>query len=348
VTRRIVVNTAIYLHGTSGTATATRALVEALRALPRVEVLEASRRGRGGPISALNAAHDAWWDLRAAGRRYDDVDLLVSPCNIGRRGRARRHLLVVYDVMVYDHPELFDRKFAAYFRAFVPRSIRSADRVLTMSQHARERLLALVPGADIRVVAWGLSGEAGATASWPQRPVVLMVGATEPVKNHLGGIEAVRQLREATGVDVQLRLLGPVGRDEPAVRQHLVAADPGGAWTSREVDVPETVRDAAYASSWVLLQPSLDEGQGLPLVEAARHGLPSVHSGRGGMPTVMPEIDAGSVEPADLAAAMTPLLDEVRWKELAAAALERSAAFTPEAFRAAVSRNVDDLLPKSR
>jgi glycosyltransferase involved in cell wall biosynthesis len=348
VTRRIVVNTAIYLHGTSGTATATRALVDALCHLSDVELLEASPGRRGGSVSVLNAVRDASWDLWAAGRRYEDVDLLVSPCNIGARGRARRHLLVVYDVMVYDHPELFDRGFAAYFRALVPRSLRSADRVLTMSEHARERLLVLTPGADIRVVSWGHSGEAGGTASWSEPPVVLMVGATEPVKNHLAGIEAVRQLRDATGVDVGLRLLGPAGREESAVRQQLASIDPDGSWTSREIDVPDAVRDVAYSSSWLLLQPSLDEGQGLPLVEAARHGLPSVHSGRGGMPTVMPEIDAGSVDAAALAEAMRPLLDEVRWKELAATALERSAAFTPEAFRAAVARNVDDLLPQSR
>jgi glycosyltransferase involved in cell wall biosynthesis len=144
---------------------------------------------------------------------------------------------------------------------------------------------------------------------------------------------------------VALRLLGPAGRDEPAVRRQLAAVDPDSAWTSREVDVPEAMHDTAYASSWLLLQPSLDEGQGLPLVEAARHGLPAVHSGRGAMPTVLPDVDAGSVAAEGLAAAMAPLLDEVRWKAASDAALERSRAFSPAAFYSAVRVNVADLLP---
>ena len=74
-----------------------------------------------------NALGDARWDLWQAPRALPDVDLLVSPCNIGRRGPARKHLLVVHDVMPFDRPDLFDRRFAAYFRLLVPRSVRSAD-----------------------------------------------------------------------------------------------------------------------------------------------------------------------------------------------------------------------------
>jgi glycosyltransferase involved in cell wall biosynthesis len=343
--RRIVVNTAIYQHGTSGSAAATRALAGALGQLGQAEVLEVAPPSRGTHGSVRNAWEDARWDLWSAPRAHTDVDLHVSPCNIGRRGAARKHLLVVYDVMIYDHPELFDRRFAAYFRLVVPPSIRSADRVLTMSEHARERLLQIAPRADIRVLVWGHPGGPGARARWPERPVVLMVGATEPVKNHASGIEAVALLRRATGADVRLRLLGPQGREEGAVRRLLGSLDPDRLWTSREVDVPEDVRDAAYASSWLLLQPSLDEGQGLPLVEAARHGLPVVHSGRGAMPTVMPQVDASSVLPTGLAEAMQPLLDEQCWQRLSHAALARSRAFDPGRFTRAVHENVIDLLP---
>jgi hypothetical protein len=66
------------------------------------------------------------------------------------------------------------------------------------------------------------------------------------------------------------------------------------------------------------------------------------------MPSVLREVDAGSVDAEPLRAAMSTLLDEARWKELSHAALERSAAFTPAAFRAAVEANVRDLLPPAR
>jgi glycosyltransferase involved in cell wall biosynthesis len=342
--RRIVVNTAIYLHGTSGTATATRQLVAALGQLAEVEVLEAAPRRRGGPIAMWNAARDARWDLWGASHAFPDVDLLVSPCNIGRRGRARRHVLVVHDLMAIDRPELFDRKFSAYFRALVPRSIRSADRVLTPSEHSRESILRIVPEADVRVVPWAYAASPGDPADWPKLPTVLMVGATEPVKNQVGGVRAVHRLRERTGADVRLRVIGPEGRAEAAVRAELTECDPTAAWTSREVDVPADTLAAAYSTSWLLLQPSLDEGFGLPLVEAAARRLPVVHSGRGAMPELVPEVDVGAIDPEALAAAMEPLLDRAAWERLAARSTDVAARYSQAVLRDAVHRNVADLV----
>ena len=346
--RCIVVNTAIYLHGTSGSATATRALVGALRALDDVAVHEAAPARRGGRSSVLNAVRDARWDLWQASRSRPAVDLLVSPCNVGLRGAARRHLLVLHDVMPFDRPELFDRRYGAYFRLLVPRSVRSADRVLTLSEHTAQAARRMAPGADVRVVAWAAPGVGTGRAAFPSRLVVLMVGATEPVKNQVAGIEAVAMLRRSSGANVGLRVVGPAGRAEPVVRAALEAADPTGAWTIREVDVPAAELDRAYAGAWLLLQPSLDEGFGLPLVEAARHGLPAVHSGRGAMPTVMPQVDAGDVTVHALAGAMERLLDEDLWRAAADAALDRARAFEPDAFRATVRAEVSDLLPERR
>jgi glycosyltransferase involved in cell wall biosynthesis len=292
----------------------------------------------------LNALADARWDLWRASRVLPDVDLLVSPCNIGLRGRARRHLLVVHDVMAIEHPELFDRRFSAYFRLLVPPSVRSADRVLTLSERAAVAIRRMDPGADVRVITWAHRGGDVTRATFPLRPIVLMVGATEPVKNQVAGVEAVARLRASTGADVGLRVIGPAGRAEAQVRSALDAADPAGSWAAREVDAPADILDRAYGSAWVLLQPSHDEGFGLPLVEAARHGLPVVHSGRGAMPSVLPEADVGGMQPDALAAAMAPLLDSGRWQCAADSIIERARAFDPETFRATLAAEIDDLL----
>jgi glycosyltransferase involved in cell wall biosynthesis len=337
------VNTAIYGHGTSGSATATRAITAALRTVPDVEVIEVSP-GPRGRSSIVNAVRDARWDLWQASRRVPDVDLLVSPCNIGLRGRARRHLLVVYDVMVYDRPELFDRRFAAYYRLLVPPSIRSADRVLTLSEHAAARLRRVVPGADVRVLQLPHDGAVVTAARAGDPHDVLMVGVSDPVKNHVAGVEAVARLRASTGADVRLRVIGPVGRAETELRAALERLDPDATWTRREVDVTQEVLESAYASSWLLLQPSLDEGYGLPLVEAARHGLPAVHSGRGAMPSVLPEVDAGGVSPDLLAAAMAPLLAPDVWRAASLEVLARAEEMTPERFYARVVGHALDLM----
>ena len=346
--RRVVVNTAIHLHGTSGTSTATRALTDALQSLPGVEVLEAApgQRGRRGPLR--NALTDASWDLWHASRLHRDVGLLVSPCNVGLRGAARRHVLVVHDLMALDSPRLFDPKFAAYFRTLVPLSIRRAERVLTPSEHSRARIRARFPGADVRVVAWPHGSPVEARASWSEAPVVLMVGATEPVKNQVEGIHAVMSLRRDTGADVRLRVIGPAGRAEIQVRSALDEVDPAGAWSSREVDVPPSTLAKAYVDAWLLLQPSLDEGFGIPLLEAAAYGLPTVHSGRGAMSEVVPHGSAGSTQAPDLARVMASLLGQDAWDAAATDELAQARRFDRTTFVAALGAAVEDLLEVPR
>ena len=64
-----MVNTAIYQHGTSGSATAAKAITAALRTVPDSEVQEVSPPGNRGRSSVGNAVRDARWDLWQASRR---------------------------------------------------------------------------------------------------------------------------------------------------------------------------------------------------------------------------------------------------------------------------------------
>lgn len=346
MTRRVVVNDAIGARGVSGTARVADQLVTALEAVPHVDVERIrppwSSRHRS-PV--VNAARDAWWDMRGAGRAARRPDLLVSPCNIGRAPAGVRHLLFVQDVMVLESPEYFDAKFARYFTALMPRSVRHADCVVASSQHTRRMLLELVPGADVRVVDLPGRRDALTTTPWPEHLTVLMVGATEPHKNHVAGVEAVNELRRTLGVDVRLRIVGPAGRAEPALTEVTDRHDPRRAWVIRDVGLSDADVDAAYGSSWLLLQPSLNEGYGLPLVEATQRGLPVVHSGRGAMSEVAAPGDAGGPDPASLVAAMTSLLDRQTWAVRSAAAVAAAPRFGWPAFVARVAELSLELVP---
>ena len=343
--RRIVVNGAIHDHGVSGSSRATTELTRALSDLPDTEVREVRPPGHRHGSSLRNAVRDSAWDLWGAPGQSGSADLLVSPCNFGRRGSARRHLLVVYDTMIYDSPEYFDRKFAAYFRAMLPVSIRTADRVLTLSEHARTVLLGRFPQADIRVITLPAARLPGSTVSWPELLTVLMVGATHPIKNHVAGVAAVQSLRLTSGLDVKLRLVGPPGAAEPAVAAAVEKADPAGSWITRDQHLSDDELGAAYSNAWVLLQPSIDEGFGLPLVEAAQFGLPVVHSGRGGMPSVLGRSDAHGCTAEALSAPLTALLARDAWQEQADWTKQEAHRFTTANFVVQVRDLVSDLLP---
>jgi glycosyltransferase involved in cell wall biosynthesis len=95
--------------------------------------------------------------------------------------------------------------------------------------------------------------------------------------------------------------------------------------------VPDTRREELYRSARVLVMPSLDEGFGLPALEAMSAGVPVIVSSRGSLPEVVGGAGA-EVEPMDvagLADAIERALADERWAMQAAeAGLARARTFT--------------------
>lgn len=345
----IVVNGAVTLRGTSGSARVCEQYVGALgeRGLNVALVCPpwATRLQSG----LLNAVRDAWWDLWGAARARKDASLLISPCNLGLGRRGIPHVLVVHDVMILEDPQAFDPNFVRYFRALLPLSLSRATRVITTTQHTRQRLLEIVPEADVRVVPLPGRGAARQRGGSPFDSVgplcAIMVGATEPHKNHVSGIYAVDALRRSTGLDICLRVLGPTGRAEQAVNDCLLDVDPGREWAFREVDVTDEVLEAAFESSWCLLQPSYNEGFGLPVVEACQWGLPVVHSGMGALNEVMSDASAGGGSVKQLLEKLLPLTEPSTWGAISQQARHNYQRFTWESFSRDLHAAVADLLP---
>lgn len=304
-----------------------------------VDVREPDRQRRG---RVVNAGADAAWDLWQCARSGPQ-DVHVSPCNIGAARRRTPHLLVAYDTMLFDHPELFDSGFVRYSKLLVPLSLRRADLVLTMSERSRRRLTELSGGkARVEVLPWRGRGQVR-EPQWPSELRVLLLGATEPHKRQALGVEAVHELRTRSGAPVLLDVVGPRGRAEADVASALLRHDPQGVWTRRLTDVPDAELRSIVDASWLLLQPSRDEGFGLPLLEATERGVAVVHSGAGAMSEVLQSGAAADDSAEELATAMAGLLDESSWLAAIRAARTDTSRNTVSSFNAAVARAVQSL-----
>lgn len=337
---RIAVNGSVLALGTSGSARATQALVGALSSYPgaAVEVRQPGWSKSGSKVA--NAARMACYDLWQAGRT-GPADLLVSACNIGRAPSGVPHLLVVYDALVFDQRASFDSAFGAYARLLIPFSMRRATRILTISEYSRTRLLDVAEQrTPIEVVPLPGRGELRAPRATAGSLTVVMLGATEPHKRQLAGVEAVAALRATSGQDVRLDVIGPPGRAESA----LTAALDGLPWARRLVNLPSPQVRAALDDALLLLQPSADEGFGLPVVEAGERGIPVVHTSAGALGEVMPAAGVRSLSPAALASGMQALLDPAAWSVAAAAAHARAQDFSLIAYTAGIHAVLDRTL----
>lgn len=342
---RVSLNDAISLRGLSGTAQVTGLLATALA--EQGHHVERLRPAAPGTSKVRNALRATAWDLRGFDRQANG-DVLISPTNVGMARRTRPHLLWVQDTMVLDHPSWFDRAYAAHARLTFGPSVRRATAVATSSHDARGRLTARWPSLQgrIHVVPWPATGERKpARSAVPSSPTVLMLGATEPHKRHLVGVEAVRLLRLVTGTDVRLHVVGPSGRGEAELQRRLAVVDPEGRWTQRSSFRERSQVDHALAGAWVLLQCSLDEGFCLPLVEAAQHGLPALHTGAGSMAEVHPPGDCDTADPMVLADRLAELLDATAYATASSASAAVAGRQTWATFKDDLRVLLDGLMP---
>jgi alpha-1,3-rhamnosyl/mannosyltransferase len=252
----------------------------------------------------------------------------------------------MHDTMVLDHPEWYDARFRRYARLLFGLSARHCSRLITASNYTAGRIAERWPDVGpIEVVPWPTVMRTHTVRALPPRPwQVVMVSATEAHKNHVAAIEAIETARRSLGDDVGLTLIGPAGRSEHDVMARARRADPNGLWIRRLIDIPDSELEQTYRSAWVVIQPSLDEGFCLPLLEAAAHGTPAVHSGRGSMPEVVSGVNANSVDPVVLSEHVVALADPQRYAAASQSALVDCGRMSPARFADELTRLIAAVL----
>lgn len=236
-------------------------------------------------------------------------------------------VVTVHDVSFARGDGLIGRKDAVIFRTVVPRAVRRAARVLTVSERTKRDLLDLyaVPAERIVVTPNGVDpafGPGEAPEDLPARGYVLAVGAIQHRKNQLAALAAAR------AVELPLHVVGPV--KDASLADELRRS---GAHVDGYV---ETERLAAlYRGAACLVQASTFEGFGLPVLEAMASGTPVVALREPALAEVAGDA-AVLVDEGGLQAGIRLALDQR--ERLVEAGLERARAFT---WRAAAERTLD-------
>ena len=309
---------------------------------------EADRQRYGRPRArniVVEASSKVVWDQMAVPRALvrEQVDVAFSlKHSIPLHSFAPR-VFIMHGADWIAFPENFYPFDRLYHGLVLPFYLRSADRVITISNDSASRIIAYMPeiAGKLAVVPHGVAPDFRPIADPARRDAVrrryglpehflLYVGQIYPQKNVAGILKA-------------LALLGPVlphrlvmaGRAHFKAKQDLRLIDELGLadrvhfinWVAQE-DLP-----VLYSLAEILVFPSLYEGFGIPLLEAMACGCPVLTSNAGSCPEVVGEagLCVDPAAPDAIAAGIRRLTrDEGLADELRSRGFERVRSFTWE------------------
>lgn len=219
-------------------------------------------------------------------------------------------VITVHDCSFVTAREMCTPTVAA-FGPVVRRVAAAGGWIHTPSEHVAVEARALFETDRVVAVPHGAPDLPAIDTSAGARSIVA-VGTLEPRKNLVRLVHAFASIATHDR-EVTLVLAGGEGRDADRVRAAVSALEPAvrarvtiTGWLS------EVERTRVIASARLLAYPSLDEGFGLPMVEAWQLGVPVVAARAGALPEVAGDA-AMLVDPLDvdaLAGALEQMLDD--------------------------------------
>jgi glycosyltransferase involved in cell wall biosynthesis len=237
--------------------------------------------------------------------------------------------VIFYDAFFWQYPEQYNRLWLQLLYHLGVPAARKASAIITISHHSKEQIIECVglPAEKIHAIHLApKSSSATVSADYPVstdsgKKYILHIGVLEKRKNLLNLIRAFALLREAGYQDYNLVLAGgtvPKNKldDSGNIRQLI-----------RELNVEDSVLLPGFISDEELAHyyrqaslyafVSVNEGFGLPILEAFQHRLPTLIANNSCLPEIGGEavLTCDPYDPSDIAEKMKMIVSNPALQE---------------------------------
>lgn len=205
--------------------------------------------------------------------------------------KSRLTAVVIHDLAFLKFPEVVEDKNLAHLQRVVPRAVREADLIITVSEAVKAELLAtyatLTPERvlvtpsllDMDYLNADASVDVHAQYNIPTDKYILFTGNIEPRKNLDVLVDAYTKLSPAMQSQYSLVLAGNIGWKSNELIQKIKHLQGKGLNIIAPGRYRESDAASLYKKASVFVLPSLYEGFGMPILEAMACSVPVIASG---------------------------------------------------------------------
>jgi glycosyltransferase involved in cell wall biosynthesis len=311
---RIILETSVLNFNRAGTARVAHELQKALlrhappdmviQPLPPLPTLTAVQAGLSRKLFVL------YWELLyipyilpwRVRRAKGDLLHCLAPLPLARRAGNIKIITMMYDLIPFTHPHWFTAVMTYRLQRWMTQSAHYSDHFNAISQFTKTELCSHlhIPPERITVTYLGKPERQHETAVLPTIPFLLTVGTIEPRKNLTTVLQAYALARQNQPQIPRLLIVGQQGWGQVQLIQQIETLG-----LSAAVELAGYVADDAlmtlYQQAAMLIYPSLQEGFGLPPLEAMAWGCPVITTNTGALPEVVGQA-ALLIDPADVTA----------------------------------------------
>ena len=202
--------------------------------------------------------------------------------------RGVKSVVTLHDLNFFLHPQWYSRRFITVYRLTALPGLRRAERVVAVSRYVQDQAAQhlKLPSQRLRCIYNGIKHKGASSPisnSARQPPYLLTVGSLQPHKNLARLLDAFESLLQ----DFPSLELWVVGRAQPRFRRDEHAlAQPARPGVKVLGYLSEEALLSAYHNAAAFCYPSLEEGFGLPLLEAMQAGVPVITSNCSCLPEI--------------------------------------------------------------
>ncbi len=191
--------------------------------------------------------------------------------------------VAVHDLCYIDVPEFVAEQNRRFLTKFVPRSVKAAARVITISESTKRAIQKHYTTPDSKFVLTPIP-PAAAHPVKPQRPeglagkFILFVSTLEPRKNVIGLVKGYEALPKKIRDTYALVLAGGMGWYMEQDIAYIQALQEKGYRIILSGYISDAEKEWLYNNATLFVMPSHYEGFGMPILEAMQHQLPTALS----------------------------------------------------------------------